>query len=107
MRHLAGLSILRPKQVEVRARHQSYILWLYFEAILLYIKIVICVLACVPACVKFWIAYCVHTIGCSAAKFWLVVVPGGKCIFFSELGPTATDWPPSARDHVHHCLPLA
>ena len=38
---------------------------------------------------------------CSAAKFWHVVVPGGKCIVL-ELGPPAIDKPPLARDNVHN-----
>ena len=34
-----------------------------------------------------------------------VVVSDGKCIVL-ELGPPATDRPPLARDHSHHCSPL-
>ena len=90
MRLLAGLSTLRRKQVEVRTWHRSDIPWLYSDAIVLYIKIVICVVLRVPPCVRFWIVYCVHTIECSADKFWHVVVSDGKCIV-SELVLPATE----------------
>ena len=63
------------------------------KLIILYIKIIICVCHILDRLL--------HTIECSAVKFWHVVGSYVKCIVL-ESAPPAIDRSPLARDYVHH-----